>query len=113
LIARCVTVIRSADGTRLDVAAALGDPMLDALSAAMALRDPQAAVTVDLDCAECGHGWAAPFDIAGYLWTELTAAAGRIMRDVHGLATAYGWSEAEVLSVSPARRRQYLELVTS
>jgi hypothetical protein len=84
---------------------------LDALSAAMAAHDPQAAVSIDLDCAVCRHHWAAPFDIAGYVWAELAAAAGRIMLDVHGLASAYGWSEADVLAMSPARRRQYLELV--
>jgi hypothetical protein len=110
LIARCVTTLGADDEDSVSDTAVLTDPMLDAVSAAMAARDPQAAVEVDLDCAACGHQWAAPFDIAGYLWAEMTAAAARIMRDVHGLASAYGWSEAEVLSVSPARRRQYLEL---
>jgi len=92
---------------------ALTDSLLQAISAAMAAHDPQAAVSIDLDCAVCGHHWAAPFDIAGYLWSELCAAAGRILRDVHGLASAYGWSESDVLAISPVRRRHYLEMAAS
>ena len=37
--------------------------------------------------------------------------AKRLLMDVHLLARAYGWSEAEVLALSPARRRFYLEMV--
>jgi hypothetical protein len=109
LMADCVTAV---SGTANDPAA-WTHSMMDAISAAMATHDPLAALSIDLDCAVCGHQWAAPFDIAGYVWAELAAAAGRIMRDVHGLARAYGWSEADVLAISPARRRQYLELVAS
>ena len=85
--------------------------MLDAVSQGLAALDPQAAVGVEIDCAICAHHWAAPVDIAAFLWSELAACAIRTMRDVHELATAYGWSEAEVLSVSPLRRHHYLELV--
>ena len=37
----------------------------------------------------------------------------RILREVHTLAAAYGWSEAEILALSPARRRVYLELAAA
>ncbi|OBC00011.1 hypothetical protein A5784_20960 [Mycobacterium sp. 852013-50091_SCH5140682] len=104
LIHRCIT----AGG-----AGPLPDSTLDQLSAAMAALDPQADVSVEIDCAVCEHRWAAPFDIAGYLWAELNTHALRILREVHELASLYGWSEAEVLAVSPARRRRYLEMATS
>ncbi len=77
---------------------------------ALSTCDPQADVRIDLDCASCGHRWTSPFDIARYLWTELETHARRLLYDVHALATAYGWAEADVLAVSPARRRYYLEL---
>ena len=32
------------------------------------------------------------------------------LRDVHGLAAAYGWREEDVLRLSPTRRQIYLEL---
>jgi hypothetical protein len=106
LIQRCVT---SASRGGADVTT-LTDPMLDAVSAAMSALDPQAGLSVEIDCAVCGHRWAAPFDVAEYLWSELNAQAVRILREVHDLATIYGWSEADVLAVSPTRRRRYLEM---
>lgn len=114
-----LSVVGSADPRRQVITGCVNEPValsdsgLDVISAAMAAHDPQAAVSIDLDCAICGHRWVAPFDIAGYLWAELSAAAGRIVRDVHALASAYGWSEADVLAVSPLRRRHYLELAAS
>jgi hypothetical protein len=104
VITRCVTSVRPKDP------AGLSDSALGTVSAAMAAHDPQAAASVDIDCAVCAHRWRAPFDIATYLWAELNAHSARVLRDVHSLATAYGWSEAEVLAVSPARRRRYLEM---
>jgi hypothetical protein len=95
LLARCVT----APVGSLDAAALL--------SAA----DPQADVLIPLDCAACGHGWQAPFDVADYLWVEIEAYARRLLLDVHTLAGAYGWTEADVLAVSPTRRQFYLEAV--
>ena len=55
--------------------------------------------------------WLEPFDIASFLWTELHAWASRTLYDVHQLAAAYGWSEAECLSLSARRRGYYLELI--
>jgi hypothetical protein len=33
-----------------------------------------------------------------------------MLYDVHALASAYGWREADVLAMSPMRRQVYLEL---
>lgn len=104
VITRCVTSVSPKDS------AALPDSALGAVSAAMAALDPQAGASVDLDCAVCTRRWSAPFDIASYLWSELNVHAVRVLREVHSLATAYGWTEPEVLAVSPARRRRYLEM---
>ena len=35
------------------------------------------------------------------------------MWEVHTLATAYGWSEAETLALGDARRAMYLEMVSA
>jgi len=66
----------------------------------------------DLKCAACDHSWQEPFDILSFLWNELSRYAKRLLHDVHVLAWAYGWSEADILSMSPARRRVYLEWVS-
>ncbi len=52
-----------------------------------------------------------PFDILSYLWTEIEDWAQRLLVDVHTLAVSYGWSERDILALSPRRRRMYLELL--
>jgi uncharacterized protein (UPF0212 family) len=76
----------------------------------MAEADPQADVRLLLTCPTCGQAWQATFEIASFLWSELSAWANRTLRDVHELASAYGWREADVLAMSPRRRQFYLEL---
>ena len=45
------------------------------------------------------------------LWSEIHAWARQLLRDVHALARAYGWREADILALSPTRRGIYLELL--
>jgi hypothetical protein len=84
--------------------------IVDAAVQVLADADPQADIQLSLMCPACGHFWKAPFDIVSYLWAELEAWAGRILRDVHVLAVAYGWREADILAMSPARRKFYLDM---
>ncbi|MEO7598504.1 MAG: phage baseplate protein, partial [Opitutus sp.] len=80
---------------------------------AMAEGDPQANLSLDLKCPACAHAWSETFDIVEFLWTELDALAERLLREVHQLATAYGWTETDVLALSPQRRARYLDLIGS
>jgi hypothetical protein len=109
LIERCVIEAQHRDVAV--VASALPEAVCSALAGRMAELDPQADVRLALTCPACGHAWSAPFDIGAYFWEELHAWAMRILREVHILAHAYGWSEADILALSPARRRAYLEMV--
>ncbi len=77
----------------------------------LATADPQADLTLAMTCPACATSWDAPFDIVSFLWTELEVWANRILWEVHTLATAYGWSEREVLSLGPLRRGEYLQRV--
>jgi hypothetical protein len=75
--------------------------------------DPQANTRLALECPACRHRWSALFDVGGFLWQEIHAWAKRTLREVHTLASAYGWSEREILSMSAVRRALYLEMVQS
>ena len=88
----------------------LPDSVLDAVVKRMSETDPQADVRFALECPACEHRWTALFDIVSYLWREIDVWARRVLRDVHTLASAYGWSEAEILSLSAWRRQFYLEM---
>ena len=89
----------------------LPEAALDGLSRRMAEVDRGADLLLDLRCPACDHGWQAPFDPGAFLWAELAVQARRLLREVHALARAYGWREADILALSPWRRRYYLELV--
>jgi hypothetical protein len=85
--------------------------VVEAVMEQMAQADPQADVQLNLDCPECGQSWSVAFDIVSYFWGEIHAWAQRILRDVHLLASAYGWREADILTMSPQRRQCYLEMI--
>jgi hypothetical protein len=85
--------------------------VVDAIAVRMAQADPQADVRLALDCPCCRHQWDAIFDIGSFLWAELDALATRLLREVHELASAYGWREADILAMSAARRQSYLGMV--
>jgi len=85
------------------------EPLLDRVEAALEQADPWADVTLDFRCETCGHAWAAPFDITGFLWEEIDAYAGRLLDEVHLLARAHGWSEGAILGLSESRRAAYLK----
>jgi hypothetical protein len=80
------------------------------VEAALRAADPLALIEVELTCPACGRRWVALLDTAAYLFQELESWAHETLWTVHQLATAYSWSEAEILSLSPWRRQYYLEL---
>ncbi len=110
LVQRCVLEVRR-EGSPL-AAGELPADIAAELSRSMSEHDPQAEVLIDLRCPSCRHHWQALFDIVTYLWTELAAHAQRLLREVHTLARAYGWREADILGMSARRRRFYLDMAT-
>lgn len=110
LLERCVVGARDGAGHVL-VADGLSDQLVAELSSRLAALDPLVDVQLGASCDGCGHAWDAPFDVAQFLWSEIEAATRGLLADVHELATAYGWSEPDVLALTPERRQAYLELV--
>jgi uncharacterized protein (UPF0212 family) len=73
--------------------------------------DPQANVKLSLVCPACQHTWEAVFDIASFFWGEITDWAKRMLRQVHVLASSYGWSERDILEMSAERRTHYVQMI--
>jgi hypothetical protein len=109
LLERCLLVAdrrgqkQSIDGLPAEV--------INAVLAQMAADDPQANVQLNLTCPSCSHQWRSHFDIVSFFWTEIQAWAIRTLREIHTIASAYGWTEAEILAMNPYRRYLYLEMV--
>jgi len=109
LLERCILSTRL-HGTETPLSSLPAD-VVAAVCDRMEASDPVARIELALTCPSCDQVWSSLFDIASFLWTEVDAWARRTLRDVHTLARAYGWREAEVLALGPRRRQAYLELV--
>jgi hypothetical protein len=112
LLARCLLPpdVGGSHSSRPDVDA-LPPSVRDAISERMAQADPQGDTSFDLTCPRCQHFWRVVFDIESFFWSELSAWAERVLLDVHTLACTYGWSERDILDMSPWRRQFYLGLI--
>lgn len=103
LLRRCV--VSGGDEISAEVA--------DILAQRIEQVDRFANIRMRILCPNCHHAWRELFDIVAFLWSEVERWARRIMRDVHTLASAYGWHEKEILALSPARRQFYLDMVVA
>jgi hypothetical protein len=85
--------------------------VFDQLDQRMAEEDPQADITMLLNCPACSNTWEMHFDIISYLWLEIDSWAKHVLSEVATLASVFHWSESDILNLSPGRRRLYLEMV--
>jgi hypothetical protein len=111
LLQRCVVEARVND-TLVNVTE-LPEGISAAVAQAALAIDPQAELLFELACPACDHRWQATLDIAHILWKEVNARAQRLLMEVHLLARAYGWREADILGMNPARRNAYLQWVAA
>ncbi|HWU87111.1 MAG TPA: hypothetical protein VN253_07545 [Kofleriaceae bacterium] len=109
LLRRCILSARHADRPIDPVALPL--PVLAQLGDQMTSLDPEAEILLRFTCPSCGHSWRVGFDIVSYFWSELEDWAHRTLADIHTLASAYGWSERQILALSPVRRQLYVDMV--
>ena len=84
----------------------------EAIAKKMAESDPHSDIELALSCPACGYHWQAIFDIVSFFWSEINAWSYRILHEVHTLAGAYKWREADILAMSPLRRQFYLDMVS-
>ncbi|MEU5948413.1 hypothetical protein ABZ793_23025 [Micromonospora sp. NPDC047465] len=105
LFSRCV---RRADGTSA-VPTDLSPAQREAVDAAADRLAGFAALALRMTCPSCGDDVRVALDPDALLWDQVDAAAPALLDEVATLARAFGWDEATVLALSPARRGAYLE----
>lgn len=88
----------------------LPDSLVGKIAARLAEADPLAETLIHLTCAACRHQWQTVLDIEQFLWIKVASLAKRLLREVHILARAYGWREADILTMTATRRQFYLEM---
>lgn len=109
LLARCLIAFTQAEGP-VEIEQ-IPFEVIVAVEHAMAHSDPLADIRLALQCPTCQHAWQAGFDIGHFFWQEIQAWALRLLRDVHLLASAYGWAESDILTMSNRRRQLYLKMI--
>jgi hypothetical protein len=109
LLERCIVEARGPDAAAAPAPAELPAEVLLRVAEAMEKADPQAEIELSLACAECGTDFRLGFDVVAFLWREIEAQAVRLVRQVATLGAAFGWSERDILAMSPGRRAWYVE----
>ncbi len=111
LLARCL--LRVGDVTSVDesVAAGLSVVARREIEDGMERVAPRVDLDMDVTCPECNHGFVQPFDFSRLFFAEVKLRREQLYREVHVLALHYHWPESEILALTRAKRRTYLELV--
>jgi hypothetical protein len=106
---RCVNSVEA--GQRTIAQSEIPETVIQRFAAYVAEREPAAEISLALSCPACTSQWELALDIVSFFWREIQAGARRLLLEVDALARAYGWGEADILSMSAARRQLYLEMV--
>lgn len=114
---RCIKEVTT-DGERAELRVRIEpedwpDDLLPAISARLEKLDPQAEIKLELTCPACRKRFDERIDPGGYLFQELAARQRVKYQEVHQLAIAYHWSEADILRMGPRKRQLYLELLAA
>lgn len=92
---------------------ALSETLLDAVGERVIELDPQVETRFSLTCAVCDTKFSAVFEAVEFVWCEIVALAANTLEEVVLLARAFGWSERDILQMTPRRRQRYLDMVPS
>ena len=111
LIERCILEVRR--GEEQTTVAELPENVIAELGGRLAEFDSGSEVLVSLTCPACESSHELPLDISSFFYMELSVQAQRLLREVHILASAYGWRESDILELNPRRRQFYLEMLQS
>jgi len=111
LIQRCVLQAK-ANGEEIGVKD-LPERVITTLCERLDTLDPLASVCLNHRCSACNTPGVVTFDIVVYLWDEMVSSAKTWLKGVHFLASTYGWSESDILSLSAPRRQYYLERIST
>ena len=81
------------------------------VQAAMESVAPIVDLELDARCPECGNEQQVHFDLQNFLLSSLVTERGKLMTEIHSLASSYGWSLADILNLPRSQRRSLAGLI--
>jgi hypothetical protein len=98
-------------GRLVEGGGALTDGDVVAAERALAEADPLVDFRAETACPECGTALTMEVDLETVSLGRLRRAQRTLLEEVHALASAYHWSEAQIASLPAWRRAEYLALI--
>ena len=83
----------------------------DTAERAMARIAPLGDRLLDATCPACGAAQALSFSIQHFVLGAILADRAQLTREIHRIASAYGWSLGDILSLPRSRRRMLAHLI--
>jgi hypothetical protein len=83
----------------------------ESVQVAMESLAPLASSVFPANCAECSAEQTIDFDLVRFFLAAVEREQPLLMREVHCLARAYGWSCGEILGLPRRQRRAYVALI--
>lgn len=75
--------------------------------------DPQADLTLNINCLSCKKAFKTTLDIEDFFFQEITSRYHLLEREIHWIAFHYHWSEKTILSLPTSKRKRYVELINT
>lgn len=98
-----------AAGRRQLLAIVASEGAADTVGERLEALAPLLDVDLDTRCAECGQAQLARFDLQSFVLQRLLDEREGVLGEVHALASAYGWSLHEILSLPRSLRRSLVQ----
>jgi hypothetical protein len=81
---------------------------IDAVAGALEQHDHSTDLELQTRCPGCDQAMTITFDLEARLLAQLHTQQRELMDQIHRLASAYHWTETEILALTSPRRRYYL-----
>lgn len=81
------------------------------LNVALENAAPILDVDLEVNCPECENPQKAHFDVQSFLLQRILGERELLLSEIHALAKSYGWSLAEILSLSRSTRQNLVKII--
>ena len=103
-----ITLVDKVDGEIPDANFRLSDEQLATLGSELESRDPLTALEIETRCVTCDKTVSAAVDLELNILKLLEKLQNQLIEQVHILASAYHWSERDIMQLGSVRRQKYL-----